>query len=555
MNSATSPRFRSPAFVIGLLLACRSSPPTRDQAIALPAPQGCGQPNQAVVEYQATIRNAPSAVVAMMKAFPKGGDLHNHLSGAVMAEDYIAIAATDSGCYGPASDDPKQLAMKARGISGACDPNDHPLSGLGQQERDLLVRSLSMHEFKYPSIQAGHDQFFAVFSRFGAFSDSAKDRGQLLAKLLVQAEMDSVSYVEIMVSLQSKAVTELAYQLRAKFPDSAFSDPQQVPAMLTLIARGLAETAKAARDDISQYSEIMRDTLGCARAPKNPGCAVSFRFLSAVNRSSAFRSKPDHAKMFVQTALSFLLADPEGPVVGVNLVSGEDLPMSMMGFAVQMRHFLKFHALYPKAKIALHGGELTPCFVGAGNPALLDHLTGAITAGAQRIGHGISFAYLDPQHKQQVADLMLRENVLVEIPMASNAQILGVAGAEHPFTQYFRDFQIPAALATDDQGVSHTDFTSAWVYAYLEYHLTYEEASKLARLSLQHAFLPGSSLWQGAPGGQTTPDCQQIALGAPVPSKSRCEAFLQANPKANLQWNLEARLLRFRETYGPQQWP
>jgi adenosine deaminase len=513
-----------------------------------------------VAEYSATIGNAPAAVVAMLKAFPKGGDIHNHLSGAVMPEDYITIGRADGHCYGPASDDPHQLAIRKHVDGKKCDRNDQPLSGMGQEDKDRLVRSLSMYQFSYPTIQAGHDQFFATFTRFGAVSETSHDRGQLLAKLLVQAEMDSVSYVEVMVSFQSEAVAKLAGRLRMKFSDSDFTNPPMFPAMHALIADDLAQTAKDASDDISTYINVMRDTLGCAGSPKNPGCGVTFRLLSAVNRNSALPPKPnsakepDYAKTFAQTAFSFSLAKMDDQVVGVNLVSGEDLSPSMMGFAKHMQQFSYFHGVFPKVNLALHGGELTPCFVGTGHPALLDHLTGSIKAGAKRIGHGISFAYLDSQQKQQVADLMLRENVLVEIPLASNAQILGVAGAEHPFTQYVRDFQVPAAMATDDGGVSHSDFTSEWVYAYLQYHLTYEEAAKLARLSLQHSFQAGRPLWQGAPGGPIAPDCQPIPLGGPVPPKSRCETFLQANAKANLQWDLEARLLRFRETYGPKQW-
>lgn len=554
-------RFFSWALVASLLPACRSAPLTRDNPIPTQAPRTCALPNKAVAEYGAIIGNAPAAVVAMLKAFPKGGDIHSHLSGAVMPEDYIAMGLADRHCYGPASDDPHQLAIKRHGAFEKCDQNDHPLSGMGQQDKDRLVRSLSMYQFSYPTIQAGHDQFFATFTRFGAVSETPHERGQLLAKLLVQAEMDSVSYVEVMVSFQSEAVTNLASRLRKEFSDSDFTDPQKFPAMHTLIADGLTQATNAATDDISTYTKVMRETLGCAGSPKNPGCGVTFRFLSAVNRNSALPPKPntakqpDFAKTFAQTAFAFSLANLDVGVVGVNLVSGEDLAPSMRGFATHMRQFGYFHGVFPKVNLALHGGELTPCFVGTGHPALLDHLTASIKAGAQRIGHGVSFAYLDPMQKQQVASLMLEANVLVEIPLASNAQILGVAGADHPFTQYVRDFQVPAAMATDDGGVSYSDFTSEWVYAHLQYRLTYEEATKLARQSLQHSFLPGSSLWQGAPGGPIAPDCQPIPLGGSVPPKSRCETFLQANAKANLQWDLEARLQRFRETYGPKQWP
>jgi adenosine deaminase len=543
------------ALVVALLVACRSSPPTRADAIPAPASSQCGLPNKGVAEYSATVLSAPPAIVTMLKAFPKGGDIHNHLSGTVMPEDYIAMGIADGDCYGRASDDPNRLAIRTRGTSGVCDPNDQPLSDASKQDTDKLVQSLSMYQFTYPTIQAGHDQFFAAFPRFGAVSGSQNDRGKMLAKLLVQAEMDSVSYVETMMSFQSAALNDLAKQLRQQFPDpAAFADPRQYPAMYGLIASGLARTVAAAGDDISLYISLMRDALGCAKAPQNPGCAVTFRFLSEVNRNSVIQEAPDFAKMFTQTAISFSLANLDARVVGVNLVSGEDLPISMKSFPVQMQHFSYFHSIFPKVSFALHGGELTPCFVGTGNPALFDHLAGSITAGAKRLGHGISFAYLDANQKVQVAQLMRTANVLVEIPFASNAQILGVAGTDHPFTQYFRDLKIPTAFATDDEGVSHSDYTSEWVYAYLQYGLRYAEAVKLARLSLQYSFLPGSSLWQDASGEQVAAVCQQAQPGSPVPPGSPCDTFLKDNAKAKLQWDLEARLTRFREIYGRKQW-
>jgi hypothetical protein len=549
--------------VIGLLLACRSSPPTREQTIS--AGQKCDVPNKAVVQYDATVASAPLTLVAMMKAFPKGGDLHNHLSGSIMPEDYITMGIADGDCYGPATKDrkdPKILAIKTRGKDGTCETGDQRLSVLKQPEWDDLVRSLSMDRFAYPSIQAGHDQFFATFSRFGAVSGSRCDRGKMLAKMLVQAEMDSVSYVETVVSFQGTAVTDMAEELHKEhLSPEDYGDSTKWEGIVAMVKKaGLDAAVKAAREDLSLYLAVMRDSLGCATAPTNPGCSVALRFHADVNRNSNYKDeadhkeKPDYAKMFTQAALAFALAAEDERVVGVNLLSGEDLPYSMKAFPTQMKFLGTFHTRYPKVSIALHGGELTPCFVGSGNPALLTHLTESIAAGAKRIGHGVSFAYLDPAQKQQVASLMLKENVLVEIALASNAQILGVAGAEHPFTQYFRDYKVPAAMATDDEGVSYANFTSEWVYAYLQYHLSYAEAVRLARLSLQHSFLPGQSLWQGEAGEAIVSECQTVAAGSPVSAESACGAFLNVNAKAKLQWDLEARLVRFRKNYGTEQW-
>ena len=44
----------------------------------------------------ASIRDDPLALLAFLREMPKGGDLHNHLSGAIYAESYLRWAAEDS---------------------------------------------------------------------------------------------------------------------------------------------------------------------------------------------------------------------------------------------------------------------------------------------------------------------------------------------------------------------------------------------------------------------------------------------------------------------------
>jgi adenosine deaminase len=79
---------------------------------------------------------------------------------------------------------------------------------------------------------------------------------------------------------------------------------------------------------------------------------------------------------------------------------------------------------------------------------LKDHLTGSIQAGAKRVGHGVSFSYLNDDDKSEVAALMRRNNTAVEINFTTNTQIFGVAGDEHPFPHYFRKYGIQAVLGS-----------------------------------------------------------------------------------------------------------
>ena len=72
---------------------------------------GYGTPGQffsgpgisAVSAHFASIRSDPNELYAFFLAMPKGGDLHNHLTGAVYPEDTIDIAARHGLYVDPAS--------------------------------------------------------------------------------------------------------------------------------------------------------------------------------------------------------------------------------------------------------------------------------------------------------------------------------------------------------------------------------------------------------------------------------------------------------------------
>ncbi|HIJ78708.1 MAG: hypothetical protein OEY01_06230, partial [Desulfobulbaceae bacterium] len=486
---------------------------------------GCVAPNPAVASYFELIDTAPPELLELMTLFPKGGDIHNHLSGTIMPEDYISLGAKDGDCYDPTS---------YKITSPPCTSSTPALAQAGPADIQKLMASLSMYQFDYLDIQAGHDHFFATFGKFGTVSGA--NQGIMLAKLLQQAEADGVDYVETMMSFQSRAVSALAAKLQQKYPPTGpyYTDSRYFPEMYEfLMSAGLDHAVPTARMDIFGYQNIMNKTLGCGASEPDPACGVFYRFLAAANRNAAL------PKLYTQAALSFLLASVDDRVAGVNLVSGEDASTSMQDFAAQMEIFGFFHNKFPSVNIALHAGEITPCFVGQGNPALKDHITGSINAGAKRIGHGISFAYLDDKAKAEVVALMKNRDALVEILFASNAQILGVTGDEHPFTQYFREHGLPTAFSTDDEGVSYSNYTAEWLYAVLQYNLTYDELVELARFSLQYSFLPGDPLWVDVPAAKAVEQCNDILPGG-VELTPLCRAFLQNSEKASMQWWYEA---------------
>src|SRR5215475_1983201 len=64
-----------------------------------PAPVASAE--QRAARYFESVRTQPLLLHAFLQAMPKGGDLHNHLSGAVYAESFIKWAADGGLCVDP----------------------------------------------------------------------------------------------------------------------------------------------------------------------------------------------------------------------------------------------------------------------------------------------------------------------------------------------------------------------------------------------------------------------------------------------------------------------
>jgi Adenosine deaminase len=127
-------------------------------------------------------------------------------------------------------------------------------------------------------------------------------------------------------------------------------------------------------------------------------------------------------------------------------------------------------------------------------------------------------------------------------------EVLGLNGRNHPLPMY-RWFGVPVALATDDEGVARTDLTNEYVRAVETYDLKYLEVKNMVQTGLEHAFLPGDSLWA------KPDDFTKFAAGcathrsAAQPS-AQCVAFLRGSLKAQQQqWELEWRFQTFEADF------
>lgn len=501
------------------------------------------QERQAIRAFDAAKKNQLQ-LHAFLERMPKGADLHMHLSGAVYAETFLKDAAADLLCVNPAT-----LAFtKNIGTTRSIPPQ--PVCGKGnvradsvfkdQHLYDALVDSFSMRSFVPSAGTSGHDQFFNTFDRFGGIDKS--HTGEWLDEIATRAAAQNEQYLEIMNTPVFSDVAKLAATIpwpstpvdaeANSTGDATGTTPAELGHLRdTLLAHGLRNEVAIDRKELGGALAERNRIEHCGQPHAAPACSVRIRFIYQVLR--AFPPQ----QVFAQTLLGFELASVDPNVVGINFVQPEDAYLSMSEYHRQMLMLDYLHSVYPRVHISLHAGELAPGLV---PPAgLRFHIREAIDLGhAERIGHGADLMYENDPHT--LLKKMADRHIMVEINLTSNDVILGIDPAHHPLPIY-RTAHVPVALSTDDEGVSRIDLTNEYTRAARDFHLSYVDLKDMARTSLEHSFLPGTSLWQ-QPDTFTRVNvaCISQSLGAEKPG-AKCRAFLDSSEKAAEQWELEHR--------------
>jgi hypothetical protein len=481
-------------------------------------------PSQRAARDLDTVRPDPERLLAFLQSMPKGADLHNHLAGAIYAESLLGYAVANGQCVERAS---------AQVVAGPCEPCEasakKPAASCATKDedaalRDALIDGWSMRNWR-PGRESGHDHFFATFDKF--IPATAGHTGEMLAEAAARAAADHLLYIELMHTADGGQAPALG--VAAGWNDDFAALRQKLfPGMKAVVA--------STRKQLDNDEAKMRTTLHCGAPQADPGCGVTVRYLYQV-----LRGLP-REMVFAQILLGYELASTDPRFVGVNLVMPEDAAVPMSDFHLHMRVLEFMHGIYPAVHLTLHAGELTASLVP--KDGLGFHIRESIErAHAERIGHGVSVM------SETDASGLLREmaarHILVEINLTSNDLILGVSGRNHPLAAYLTA-GVPVALSTDDEGVSRSDMTHEYLRAVSDQHLTYADLTRMARLSLEHSFLPGASLWRTTSPFAMTRECAGDRVDAAAPSAG-CTAFLETSEKARLEWELERRTAAFEK--------
>ena len=520
----------------GVLAEAQSTPAQAKDAPSVA--KGTTKPGEsrAARAYDAAVRQGPLVLHSFLAEFPKGADLHVHLSGAIYAETFIRDAAEDGLCVDPA-------ALK---FVKTCDPSLVPaarlagvLTAADQDLYDRLIDSFSMRSFVPTASLSGHDQFFSTFGRFGGIDK--RHTGDWVDEVASRAAAQNQQYLELMETPAFSHAATIAHEIGwpAETGSIDFGRMRQA-----LLDRSLRDEVAVDRDHVREIEARRKELEHCGAPQAEPACKVEIRYIYQVLRGWA----PE--QVFAQTLLGFetvqqSIDENDHGFVGLNFVMPEDGFVSMRDYTLHMKMVEYLHGLYPKVHISLHAGELAPGLVPP--EGLRFHVRQAVELGhAERVGHGVDVMYED--HAAELLKELASKHVMVEINLSSNDGILEISAPDHPFPIY-RAAHVPVALSTDDEGVSRIDITHEYVRAALEYHLGYADLRQLARTGMEHNFLSGESLWERPDDfTESATPCKGQPLGAEKPS-AVCSRFLAGSEKAAAQWELERRFREFEAQF------
>ncbi|MET0534177.1 MAG: adenosine deaminase [Steroidobacter sp.] len=388
----------------------------------------------------------PEQLYTFLYALPKGGDLHNHLQGAILSEwmwdsalaqeklgytYYAKVRINNCRDYGTNEFGVQPYLLMFKNLSAVnyqklsdCEKGEYKrLQDLDAREKTGWLNSMRLDQ-KFE----GRDEFFqAHWFRISEIIASPYVIADILYKNMEAFGKEGMVYLETQIPLEG------------------FVKPDGSPFSTDEVAN-IFRARLAAKDAIAT--------------------GVTVRFQNAL-----LRFTPDAEDRLRQL---YAINDKYRDLyVGINMVGREDndkgYPLRFLPVLRELRH------KYPDINLSIHAGEVDePNF----------HIRDTLLLGAKRIGHGVNLIS-DPDTLVS----MRNGPYMVEINLISNLLLEYVdTYAKHPFPEYLR-LGVPVALSTDDRGMWDSNLTDEYFVAVKEFNLSWEEMVQLGRNSLKFSFL------------------------------------------------------------------
>lgn len=388
----------------------------------------------------------PQQLHTFLYALPKGGDLHNHLQGAILSEwmwdsalaqeqhgytYYTKVRINNCREYGTDEFGFQRYLLLFTNLGavnyqklGDCEKSEYKrLQDLDAREKAAWLNSMRLDQpFE------GRNEFFeAHWARIAELLDNPYLITDILYKNMQAFGKEGMVYLETQLNLDNYVR-----------PDGTRIPADEIANLLR--ARLSAKDAVATGVTVRFQNALLRFT---------PTAEARLRQL--------YETNDKYRDLFV----------------GINMVGREDndkgYPLRFLPVLRELRH------KYPDINLSIHGGEVDePNF----------HIRDTLLLGAKRIGHGVNLIS-DPDTML----LMRNGPYMVEINLVSNLLLEYVEKySQHPFPEYLRT-GIPVALSTDDRGMWDSNLTDEYFVAVKEFNLSWEEMVQLGRNSLKYSFL------------------------------------------------------------------
>ncbi len=379
-------------------------------------------------------------------AMPKGGDLHNHMSGnafpswwyelALDQKDngyryYTKVRINNCGAYGRNEFGRTPYKMYFRNVTedtyesmSDCRQSEYRrLENLTRQQKEGWLDSIRLdkpHE--------GRDEFFQRhWQRLGALTANPYLMAEVLYRNMEAFSEEGLIYLESMMG------------------SAGYRTPggERIP-----------------RDEVA---DIYRKRLAEEDA-LDTGVTVRLQ-------ESILRFAPNAEQQLIDDYA--FVSNNRDLYVAVNMVGRED---NDKGYPMRFRDTLRnLRQEHSDVNLAIHAGELD-------EPN--SHIRNTLMLGADRIGHGLQLI-----NDESLLRELRHGPYLIEINLISNLLLEYVNDfSEHPFPEYLR-LGIPVALSTDDRGMWDSNLTDEFFVAVREFDLSWHEIRTLSLNSLRHGFV------------------------------------------------------------------
>jgi adenosine deaminase CECR1 len=383
----------------------------------------------------------PEQLYRFLYALPKGGDLHHHFGGSIIAEwqwDVLTDPTRNGGdtFYARVRFDVSPDAVNPTARNHTIRQFTYDQLSPGKQAEYLPLTELNatecedwLNDFRLDAPGEGRHAFFAHhWPRHGDIFDNPHVKFELLAEHIKAFAAEGLRYLETQFGLYTLSLND----------GTVLSDEESLAMMEERLAQ-----------------------------PDVVATGLEIRFQDAI-----LRFTPD-AKEALEQTYAWVDAHRDR-WVGLNMVGIEE---SGKGYPLRfLETFRRLRAQYPTLPLSIHAGEMD-------SPD--KNIRETLLLGASRIGHGVNILG-DPD---TLLLLQQGRHTLIEINLISNRLLEYVPDLDrHPFPELLRT-GVPVCLNTDDRGMWDSNMTDEYYSAVTHFNLSWAELTQLARNSLEHAFL------------------------------------------------------------------